>query len=340
MIDVKALTRQDLEGLLLEKGFSKFSSTQIFTWVYRKRIEDFSRMTDLSKRLREYLNKNFYFSRLELKKRKVSSDGTEKFLFKLKDGSLIETVLIPEEERNTLCISTQVGCKYKCKFCVSGLDGFKRNLEVSEIINQFLEVKDLIAPKKITNIVFMGIGEPLDNFENLIKAIKIFMDNKGIYLGKRKICISTVGITSQIKELIELSLGVKLSLSLHSAISEKRTKIIPVNKKYPLPEVLTALGEFVKKEKFPVTFEYILIRGFNSSKEDAQELANLSKKIKCKINLIPYNPSPHFNWQPPLEQEVEDFKKILKKKRVFFTLRRPRGKDIEAGCGQLRARFL
>ncbi|MCD6539649.1 MAG: 23S rRNA (adenine(2503)-C(2))-methyltransferase RlmN [Candidatus Omnitrophica bacterium] len=340
MIDIKSLTREDLEKILFKEGFPKFSPIQVFTWIYRKRVEDFSKMTDLSKKLRKYLSENFYFSRLELKERKISLDTTEKFLFKLKDNSLIETVLIPEGKRNTLCISTQVGCKYKCKFCVSGLRGFKRNLEAPEIINQFLEVEDLISPEKITNIVFMGIGEPLDNFENLIRAIKIFMDNKGIYLGKRKICISTVGITPKIKKLIELSLGVKLSLSLHSAISEKRTKIIPVDKKYPLSEVLTALGEFVKKEKFPVTFEYILIKGFNSSREDAQELVNLSKKIKCKINLIPYNPSPYFDWQPPSEQEVGDFKKILKKEGVFFTLRRPRGKDIEAACGQLRARFL
>lgn len=339
MQDIKDLTQCQLKTILTQEGFPKFSSTQIFGWIYKKRIEDFSLMTDISRNLRNYLKSNFCLSGLKLKSKRVSSDKTIKFLFALKDNSFVETALIPEGKRNTLCLSTQVGCKYKCNFCTSGLNGFMRNLSTSEIINQFLQVQNYISPKKITNVVFMGVGEPLDNFDNLIKAIKIFMDSKGLYLGKRKICISTSGLIPQIRKLTQLGLGVRLSVSLHSADNRVRSCIMPVNKKYPLPDLMKALREFVKKEKFSITFEYILIKNLNSKKEDAVKLANLLKHMDCKVNFILYNPSPHFKWQPPTSHDLEEFNSILKKKGIFFTLRKARGQDIEAGCGQLRAQF-
>ena len=337
MRDIKELTQKQLKSILTKEGFPGFSSSQIFNWVYKKRTEEFSLMTDLSIKLRDFLSKNFYFSKLDIKERNVSGDKTEKFLFKLKDNSLIETVLIPKQKRNTLCVSTQVGCKFKCAFCASGLSGFKRNLTVSEIINQFLCVLDLIAPRKITNVVFMGVGEPLDNFSNLIKTLDILMDNKGIYLGKRKICVSTVGLIPNIRRFTELNLGVRLSVSLHSADNQVRTQIVPANNKYSLAELIKALREFVNKQKFPITFEYILVKDLNCHKEDALALARLAKSIDCKINLIPYNPSSYFKWQAPPDKEIEEFCKILKDKKVFFTLRKSRGQDIQASCGQLRS---
>jgi len=339
MEDIKELTQEQLRNILIKDGFPRFSASQVFSWIYKRGIEDPYLMTDLSKKVRDYLAGNFRFSRLELKERKISRDKAEKFLFRLEDASLIETVLIPERERNTLCISSQVGCRFRCKFCVSGLRGFERNLSCAEIINQFLEISGLISPQKITNIVLMGVGEPLDNFDNAIKAIRIFMDNKGIYLGKRKICISTAGLVPQIKKLIELHLGVRLSISLHSADESIRSKIMPVNKKYPLSELMKVLRQFMQKEKTPVTFEYILIKGVNSSKRDALKLAGLVKGMHCKINLIPYSPSAFFKWEPPLDEDSEGFKKVLKSRGVFSTLRKSRGLDIEAACGQLRAQF-
>lgn len=337
--DIKNLTRRELEGLLVKEGFPKFSSSQIFNWVYKKGIEDFSLMSNLSNRLKRYLTEKLYFSNIKIIKREKSSDGTEKFLFRLRDSSLIESVLIPEPKRNTLCLSSQVGCRFKCAFCVSGDGGFKRNLSVSEIVNQYLEIGRLIKPLSITNIVFMGVGEPLDNYNNVIKAVRIFMDGQGIYLGKRKLCISTSGIIPKIYSLAELGLGVRLSVSLHSAFNSVRNRIMPVNRKYPLPELMKSLKFFIKKEKFPITFEYLLIRGVNSSLKDADKLASLVKPLPCKINLIPYNPSPFFPWQAPLKEEIDGFRNKLKEKGIFFTLRKVRGWDISAACGQLKADF-
>jgi len=337
--DIKGLTRQELESLLVKEGFPKFSSSQIFNWVYKKRTEDFSLMSNLSNRLKKYLTGKFYSSNIKIIKKEKSLDGTEKILFKLKDASLIESVLIPEPKRNTLCLSSQVGCKFKCAFCVSGAGGFKRNLSVSEMINQYLEIGRLIHPLRVTNIVLMGVGEPLDNYNSVITAVRIFMDGQGIYLGKRKVCISTSGIVPKIYSLAELGLGVRLSVSLHSAFNSLRGRIMPVNKKYPLPELMKSLKFFIKEERFPVTFEYLLIKGVNSSLKDADKLASLVKHIPCKINLISYNPSPFFSWQAPLKEDIISFKDRLKSKGVFFTLRKPRGQDISAACGQLKADF-
>jgi 23S rRNA (adenine2503-C2)-methyltransferase len=336
--DIKDYLREELEVIFKEKGFPSFSTQQIFEWTYKKRVEDFNWMTNLSNKVKQFLKENFYFSQLKLLKREVSCDGTEKFLFALEDSSCIETVLIPEGKRTTLCISTQVGCKFACKFCLSGKGGFKRNLSTPEIVNQYLNASQLITPHKITNIVFMGIGEPLDNFYNTIKATKIFMEPKGLYFGKRRICISTCGLTPQIRELNRLNLGVKLSISLHSADNNLRTKLMPINKKYPLKELIKSAKEFSTKNRCPVTFEYILIRELNTSKGDVHRLVKLLGGMNYKINLIPLNCS-YSAFQPPTEEEINEFKEELKKRGVFFTLRKPRGRDINAACGQLRALY-
>lgn len=334
MQDIKNYMLEELRSLLETEGYPRFYAIQIFNWVYKKRVEDFSLMSDLSKEARKFLKDNFCFSRLKLLKRLTSCDGTEKFLFGLKDKHRIETVLIPEGKRNTLCVSTQVGCKFRCNFCVSGLGGLRRNLKTSEIVNQYLEVNSLISFKKITNIVFMGMGEPLDNFDNTIKSIKILSAPDGLCFGKRRLCISTCGIVPKMKKLLELNLGIRLSVSLHSS-SEKRSKIMPINRRYSLDKVIGIAKEFVK-EGNAVTFEYILIKDFNCSNEDALKLAQLLRGINCKVNLIPYNKSEYFCWQRPDDYDLRSFENILKKYKIFFTLRKPRGQDIKAACGQLR----
>jgi len=334
--DLKSFSEEELKEIFKNNGFSHYNASQLFAWAYKRRVENFDLMTDLSKDAREFLKKNFIFSSLKIQKKETSKDQTEKFLFGLDDGSTIETVLIHEGIRSTLCVSSQVGCRFKCAFCMSGKEGLKRDLTVSEIINQYLYVADLIAPKKITNIVFMGVGEPLDNFENVLKAIKVLMNSSGVSFVKRRICISTCGLIPQIKKLTDLNLGIKLSISLHSADEENRSKIMPVNKKYPLRELMPALKAFSKKERYPVTFEYVLIKDLNTSKEDAIKLARLLSGMRGKLNLILYNAS-FLKYNPPPKEQIESFTAELKKRGVFFTLRKSKGQDIAAACGQLRA---
>ncbi len=336
MENIKEYTLDELKQRLKEAGFRPFTAVQIYKWIYEKGVEDFALMTDLAKPARAFLADKFFFSSLRLSARQTSSDKTEKYLFELKDKCRIETVMIPDKERVTFCLSTQVGCKFKCRFCASGLKGFTRNLQVSEIVGQFTEVNRLISPRRATNIVFMGIGEPLDNFANVVKAIRILRDPRGPALGRRRICLSTIGITPRIKDLASLHLGIKLSLSLHCADEKKRQQLMPGTKKYPLPSLIKEVSAFSRNDRFPLTFEYIMIRDVNSSPADALTLARLIKGIHAKVNLIAYNPCPVFPWQPPDAGQIAEFVRILKKHKITFTRRKPRGQDISASCGQLR----
>ncbi len=336
MKDIKDYCLGELKNLLEKENYPGFCAQQIFGWIYKKRVKDFNSMVNISKELKKFLRENFYLSSMTLLKKEKSQDSVEKFLFKLKDASVIETVLISQGLRSTLCVSTQVGCKFKCTFCASGKDGLKRNLTSSEIINQYLNISDLAFINKVTNIVFMGIGEPLDNFENTIKSIKILTDSAGIGFPKRRISISTCGLVPQIEELARLNLGIKLSISLHSADDAARSKLMPVNKQYPLKELIPAVRRFSRAMKYPVTFEYALIGDINTKKSDAEKLANLMKTIKGKVNLIPYNGISH-KFKPPTQQAIESFKEELKKRGVLFTSRKARGRDINAACGQLKA---
>jgi len=334
--DIKSFLLEELTSYCEQNGLARYTAKQVFSWIYQKRHEDFDAMSNLSVATRQFLKNKFYFSTLKILKREASSDGTEKLLFGLQDNSAIEAVLIPEVSRYTLCVSSQVGCKYKCAFCLSGVTGFCRNLSISEIVNQYLESIAIAKPRVITNIVFMGVGEPLDNFSNLVGAIKILMASEGLVLGKRRICISTCGLPLQIKKLATLKLGIKLSVSLHSAIDAIRDKIMPVNKKYPLSELMQAVKEYSNSEQYPVTFEYALLKGVNASRDDALKLAALLRGVQCKLNLIPYNKSS-LNFLAPTVVEIAEFSAILEKRGIFFTLRKPRGEDINAACGQLRA---
>ncbi len=334
MKDIKDYCLGELKNLLEKENYPGFCAQQIFGWIYKKRVKDFNSMANIPKELKKFLRENFYLSSIALLKKEKSQDSTEKFLFKLKDGLAIETVLIPQGLRSTLCVSTQVGCKFKCTFCASGKKGLKRNLTSSEIINQYLNISGPASINKVTNIVFMGIGEPLDNFENTIKSIKILTDSAGIGFPERRISISTCGLVPQIEELARLNLGIKLSISLHSADDAARSKLMPVNKQYPLKELIPAVRRFSRAMKYPVTFEYALIGDINTKKSDAEKLANLMRTIKGKVNLIPYNGISH-KFKPPTQQAIESFKEELKKRGVLFTSRKSRGQDINAACGQL-----
>ncbi len=336
MNDIKQYSLDELKSAFKDMRLPSFAAGQVFDWIYKKRIEDFDKMSNLSKATRQTLNESFFSAYPKIAERIKSSDNTEKFLFELDDGALIETVLIPEKTRTTLCISTQVGCRFNCKFCMSAKGGFKRNLTASEIINQYLVILDLISPKRITNIVFMGIGEPLDNYDNLTKAIDILQEPIGIALSKRRLCVSTCGIIPNMERLVKSYPLVKLSVSLHSAFNDKRTKIMPVNRKYPIDELIKALKSVSRIQKFPVTFEYVLLSGFNDSKEDASELARILNRLRSKVNLIVYNRSS-LDFKSSEEDTIRQFTQILKAKSVTFTLRRSRGEDIDAACGQLRA---
>lgn len=333
--DIHELTRDELNTLLIERGFKACHAPEIYKSLYRRRTGDFAGMEELPKRLRRFLGERFFFSRLELKSRMDSRDGTRKFLFSLSDGKSVECVYIPEPGRRTLCVSSQVGCKYSCFFCVSGRGGFTRDLSAAEMVHQVSMVNDLIDGGAITNVVFMGTGEPLDNYDNLLRAAAVLRDEKGLNIAKRKVSLSTCGIIPGIDRLSRDKPGIRLSVSLHAADENTRSALMPVNKKYPLEMLKTSVQRFTDAEGFPVFFEYIMIRGVNISEGHARALADFVKDMRCKVNLIPYNPSPYFKWQSPGAEEIETFRKVLEACGVFYRIRKSRGQDISAACGLL-----
>jgi 23S rRNA (adenine2503-C2)-methyltransferase len=336
MKDIKNFTLLELKDEFKSRGYPGYAAQQVFIWVCSKGVQDFDLMTDIAVKVRTELKEKFYCSSLSLDAQQVSEDDTKKFLFGLEDGNKIETVLIPRRDKLTLCVSSQVGCKYACKFCSSGQAGFIRDLKVSEIVNQYTQVKDMIAPQKITNIVFMGIGEPLDNFDNVIAAINILNEPKGCGLGSGRITISTCGLADKIRKLADLKRGTRLSISLHASTDELRSQIMPVNKKYPLDELIDAVRYFNRKADHFVTFEYVLIKDVNCDKEEALRLAQLLKGVYCKMNLIACN-QPGGELLAPSAAQINDFQMELKRHGIFATLRKSRGQDIAAACGQLRA---
>ncbi len=330
--DIKDLDLSELEALFREWKEPAYRARQVFSWIYQKRSADFSEISCLSLALRRKLDEEFYLRGLNPLKVLKSGDGTEKFLFKLWDGHLIEAVLIPAEGRNTGCVSSQVGCKYGCFFCASGMPGFKRNLSTGEILEEVLNFKDP------THIVFMGTGEPLDNYDNVLKAVRIINSPQGLNIGARKITISTCGLVPGIKRLAEEGLQVELSISLHAADRFLREKIMPVTRKYPLDELLETCRWYFRKTNRQITFEYTLVRGLNSDLQSAGNLSRILKGFDAKVNLIPANPVPELNISPPNKLEILLFRDALLKAGVNVTLRKPRGQDIDAACGQLRLR--
>ena len=344
---ITSLTRDELSARMAEIGQPKFRAAQVQDWIFRKRANAFADMTDLPANLRGVLAERFTLGTIETVRRLGSHDTTQKFLFRLPDSQLIETVLIPASpalhgeasDRRTLCISTQVGCAYGCKFCASGLDGWKRHLHASEIIEQILRVEQ-ISGERVNNLVFMGMGEPLANYEQLMRAIGIINAPWGVGLGARHITVSTSGLVPQIRQLADQPLQIRLAISLHGATDEVRTQIMPVNRKYPVTELLDACAYYHARKKQKLTFEYILINGVNDTEEQARVLAGHASRLEAKVNLIPYNTVEGLSWtRPPLTRQLA-FQTTLQSRGISATLRREKGHDIEAACGQLRRQTL
>lgn len=337
------LTLDDWIEWAESNGQPKFRAKQIVEWLYQKRVKSFDEMTNLSHELREQLSAQFSMGFLPVVRATGSQDTTRKFLFRLGDGRFIETVRIPANAnfdgdrsgRITLCVSSQVGCAYACKFCASGLAGFTRNLEVGEIVSQVISVEHETS-EPVRNIVFMGMGEPLANLSRLNKALEILNSDWGMNIGARHMTVSTSGLAPQIEKLAEIPRQIRLAISLHGATDEVRDQIMPINKKYPIDRLFEALETWSRYKKQMITFEYILIKGVNDSAADAAELARRAKKLHAKVNLIPYNTVEGLQWKRPDEEEQDAFLSVLTKANITATLRREKGHDIDAACGQLR----
>ena len=361
--DIKSLARDELEARFAAWQQPAYRATQVLEWLYSRRVTRWDDMTNLPKVLRDKLAGTFSLRTLELVRQQGSLDTTRKFLWRLQDHSLIESVLIPANpalysdasDRHTLCISTQVGCAYGCKFCASGLDGWKRHLTPDEIVEQVLAVErqsrvesrdsmktesgsrpSSFVPRLVDNIVVMGMGEPLANYENLLKALRILNAPWGGGIGARKITISTSGLVPQIRKLAGEPEQFRLAISLHGATDEVRNKIMPVNRKYPLKDLVAACGDYQGQKGRMLTLEYILIAGVNDAVDQSKPLAALAKKLFAKVNLIPYNKVEGLLWERPADEVCEAFLAALKKQKVSATLRREKGHDIDAACGQLR----
>ncbi len=332
--DIKNFTLEEFKKELEKISEPSYRAEQVFSWIYKKGTVDFSAMNNLPKAFKDKLSQSYYIGVIKPLKQLKSIDKTEKILFELDDAGKIETVLICAEKRKTLCVSTQVGCKYACSFCASGMKGFKRNLTVSEILSQILFAEHNLK-HKITNFVFMGMGEPLDNYENVTGAIKIMNSPKAMAIAARRITVSTSGIIPGIEKFKSLGLQVNLSLSLHAADSKLRDRLMPVNKKYPLEKLLKACEDYIAGGGRMITLEYILIKDVNDSLKDADELAAAAKRLKAKVNIIPYSDVSNPEFKTPLRKDIEVFKKRLLEKGINITVRESKGKDIMAACGQL-----
>ncbi len=338
MKSIKNFTLEELKRKMERMNEPSYRAAQVFLWLYKKDLRDFEEMNNVPAALRAGLKNRYSINALSLARRLKSADGTEKFLFKLNDGNFIESVLIYSGERGTVCLSSQVGCKYRCSFCASGLKGLVRNLETSEIIDQTMFLKFGLK-RRITNFVFMGMGEPLDNYKNVAKAILIMTDPDGMNIAAKRITVSTCGIIPGIKALQTLKKGINLSVSLHAADDSLRSAVMPVNKKYPLKDIVEACRSFADTAKGDVTFEYVLIKGRNDSLDDAGRLAVLAKKAGAKINLLVYSPVPQLELKPSDEKTIKAFTELLEREKTKVTLRRSKGADIAAACGQLAGQF-
>lgn len=337
-MNIKDLSPGELEKFLTDKGLERFRARQIGKWIYRKGARSFDDMTDLSKDTRELLKASFYLGdSMEIAEEQTSTDGTKKYLFRLLDGKQIESVLIPEKDRKTLCISSQVGCALGCTFCLTGTIGRIRNLTPSEILDQYMLVNGR-SGGAVTNIVFMGMGEPLDNLDNLVKALRTMLDENFLGLPPRRITVSTSGIVPKIKELGE-QVSVNLAVSLNAPRDELRDVIMPINKRYPIKELIKASVKFPVPPRKVLMFEYVLLGKVNDSDRDAYDLGYLLKGINCKINLIPFNEAGLLPYRQPTRERVLRFQEILVSFGINVRIRKSKGRDILGACGQLAAAY-
>ncbi|OIJ17784.1 23S rRNA (adenine(2503)-C(2))-methyltransferase RlmN [Anaerobacillus alkalidiazotrophicus] len=329
-----------LEAWLKDHKEPKFRAGQIFDWLYKKRVTSFDEMTNLSKDLRESLSNDFRLTTLKTLTKQESKDGTIKFLFELSDGYSIETVVMRHDYGNSVCVTTQVGCRIGCTFCASTLGGLKRNLEAGEIVAQVLQAQRSLdeVGERVSSVVVMGIGEPFDNYEPLVSFLKTINDEKGLNIGARHITISTSGIIPKIYDFANEKLQINFAISLHAPTTEIRSKLMPINKAYSLDKLMEAVNYYTEKTGRRVTFEYGLFGGVNDQEEHAEQLADLIKGLKCHVNLIPVNDVVERNFVRTSRNQIFKFEKILKNRGVNVTIRREQGHDIDAACGQLRAK--
>jgi 23S rRNA (adenine2503-C2)-methyltransferase len=332
------LTPPEIESLVVAAGFPKFRASQILDWLYKKNILSWDEMKNLPKEVRNVLASKYSLTVLErVEAGEARGEGMDKYLFRSPDGHFLESVLISSRrERETVCVSTQLGCPVKCAFCASGKGDFIRNLAAGEIIEQIVQISAK-SGRRITNVVFMGMGEPLENFDEVMKALDILTAQWGFEMGGRKITLSTCGVTDRIYEFVRRTEGrIRLSVSLHSPEDESRSRLVPYNRKYPLRELLAELEKVHRALKRDITFEYTLIEGVNDSVEDAKKVAQLARPLRAKINLIPYNPIREIVWKTPPEKQMDLFRETLEKAGVRSTFRKTAGREVDGACGQLR----
>jgi 23S rRNA (adenine2503-C2)-methyltransferase len=337
---IYSLELGELQDWLTEKGEKPFRAAQIFDWLYIKRAASFEEMSNLSKALRGKLDEHFVLTTLKTIIQQTSNDGTMKFLFELHDGYSIETVLMRHEYGNSVCVTTQVGCRIGCTFCASTLGGLKRNLEAGEIVAQVVKVQKALDElgERVSHVVIMGIGEPFDNYDEMMGFLKIINHDDGLNIGARHITVSTSGIIPKIYKFADEHLQINFAVSLHAPNTELRSRLMPINKAYKLPELMEAIEYYVNKTGRRVSFEYGLFGGVNDQVEHAEELAKLIKHLKCHVNLIPVNYVPERDYVRTPREQIDLFEKTLKKRGINVTTRREQGHDIDAACGQLRAK--
>lgn len=336
--DIRNLSLTELQEYMAAIGEKPFRARQVAEWIYHKGALNFAGMGNIAKPLRERLDRDFSFGPPKEVRKEISSDGTTKFLFALADQEKVETVLIPTKTRTTACISTQAGCKFGCRFCASGIGGWTRDLSCGEIMTQVLQVKEEAKShaRPLSHIVFMGIGEPLDNYENLMKAIRLINDPAGLNIGARRITVSTCGVIPRILDMGREGIQIELAISLHGYDNESRNVLMPVNKKYPFDDLIEACRSYQKSYRRQITFEYILIKDITCSERAVEALKKAFGGLICKMNLIPYNPVSEFDHKTPAREEMVRFRDRLMEFGVHATIRTPRGKDINSACGQLR----
>ena len=347
-IEIKGLTLKELERHFIDAGHQKFRASQVFNWMYNNLVTSFDEMSNLPNEVRLMLSTDFTINTLSLKTVQTSrTTGTKKFLYTTNDNHAIETVLIPEEKRNTLCISTQVGCPLDCKFCATGLMGFKRNLTIGEIVDQYFLTAKEMGENSITNIVYMGMGEPLTNFDNTLASLGIFTEQHNNRISRNRITVSTSGIPDKIIALADSPLRVKLALSLHSPFDEFRSHIMPINKRFPLAETIEAIKYYSRTTDTKITFEYTMLKGINDRDEDVKALTKLCRSLPSKLNIIPFNSIAHMSpdgiskeLEPTSHSEISLFAQKLRDNKITVMVRDTQGDDIAAACGQLATQNL
>ena len=338
--DIKSLNKEEVREALLAMGEKKFHADQLYDWMHVKLAKSFEQMSNLSKALREKCSEYFEYVCLEAVQIQESKlDGTKKFLFALSDGNVVESVFMRYKHGNSVCISSQVGCRMGCRFCASTLDGLTRNLTPSEMLDQIYSITRIVG-ERISNVVVMGTGEPMDNYDNLMKFIRLLTDENGLNISQRNVTVSTCGIVPGIRKMAEEKLQITLALSLHGATDAKRQELMPIARVYSIQELMEAVDYYYEETGRRITFEYSLVSGVNDTPEDVMHLTRLAAKRNCHINLIPVNPIKERDYEQPDHAYVQAFKNKLEKNRINVTIRREMGRDIDGACGQLRKRHL